>query len=512
MALHHQFDGAVEAFELWDEWSATAGKYGGGEYGWKRWESFNAERPGGVSMRSVLQAAELAGWQRPPGVEQAPAAVDDFPDLSQFSDLPESDPQHSLDDPTTDAADFFPGAFRVPPDLDPASIPRRNWVIPGRLLAGHVSLLVGPPGTSKSVFDLTRAISLVADQALLDEQIVRPGAVIVVNNEDPRDEIERRIIAIAARHAIPLDRLAHLHVISGYERPVKFAELHGDRRASYLRPTQDATRLIRFAQAVGAVALVVDPLISTVRGGEENSNDRMEELISIWKRIAAQTGAAVSITHHTSKTGRDSEAHAGNMEAARGASALVGAVRMAFTLARMSPENGAARGLPRSVSKSLVRLDSAKQNYWVPDDAATWFHLESVAIGNGEEAGVPVHCILEDMQEEYADAEGTSIEFQEIRLRREAVLAMFEREMSRGETSWSLKRVAERWMGRAGVQYRQAREQIKQIIPEGGYGHAVRVERDGQAQWLWREMLGDGNGARHSVHACLSSDNDDWID
>ena len=526
MALHHQFNGSVEAFEIWNGWSNTADKAGDEHYNWHRWSTFNDSRPGGVSMRSVLMMAEANGWVRPAGVEKAPASADEFPVLDndeeehsmqtpaaaettqqpeQSSDQADSPaPEPAVKDATPIDNAAFPNVFHIPADFDAAAMPPRAWVVGGVLLKGHVSITIGPPGAAKSVFDLTRAIAIVTNRALLNEPIRQSGPVMIVNNEDPKDEIERRVIAICNHHKIPLSAIANdLHIVSGYESPVKFAEMHGDRiTGSSLRPTKDASRLIRHVEDNDIVAVIVDPLISTARGSEENSNDRMEELVSIYKRIAGRTGAAVSITHHTRKTGRDSEAHAGDMEAARGGGALIGAVRMAYTLARMAADTGAERGLPRAVSRRLIRLDDAKQNYWISDDEARWFYLESVDVGNGETAGVPLPVLLEDIQAEYGDTDDMDVETMTNDTKRGILVQLFIAEMEDGYLSKSLKAVADRWMSHAESSERRARDQVKRLVPEGGFDHAVKVECKGVGFWLWRETEGEGNGARNTVFIC----------
>lgn len=56
MALHHQFDGAPEALEAWDAWSANSEKYTEGLCD-EKWDSFNEQHVGGsVTLRSLLKA------------------------------------------------------------------------------------------------------------------------------------------------------------------------------------------------------------------------------------------------------------------------------------------------------------------------------------------------------------------------------------------------------------------------------------------------------------------------
>lgn len=57
-ALYHQFEGDDAGFELWDELFQDSPKYGGHEYGWERWRSFNTQRARGrgpVTLASILK-------------------------------------------------------------------------------------------------------------------------------------------------------------------------------------------------------------------------------------------------------------------------------------------------------------------------------------------------------------------------------------------------------------------------------------------------------------------------
>jgi hypothetical protein len=57
-AIYHQFDGAAEGFELWDELFQDSSKYTGETYGWERWRSFKSHRTvgrGPVTLASVIK-------------------------------------------------------------------------------------------------------------------------------------------------------------------------------------------------------------------------------------------------------------------------------------------------------------------------------------------------------------------------------------------------------------------------------------------------------------------------
>lgn len=515
LALHHQFDGAVEAFEVWDAWSANSSKYSGPEIGWKRWQSFRVDHAGGVSMRSVLMEAEDAGWTRPQSVEGARIAdEDDFPGLPEASapgaadeswldeaEAPDAEEFDADPEPEPDVLTLMPGAFTFDAGFSAASIPKRRWVVSPLMIAGHVTVCAGPPGVSKSVVDLTRAISIATGTDLLGEHIACPGPVLAINNEDPRDEIERRVAAICLRYGVsPASLDGRLFIVSGYGSPKKYAERKGLHDS--VRPTTEATRLVNFARAAGLVAIVVDPLISTAANVNENSNDDQDQIVSVWKKIANATGSAVSLTHHTRKgSGGDSEGHAGDMDSIRGAGAIMGAARFGFTLARMSRKSASELGIPWSEARRLVRLDSAKGNYALPDEQARWLRLDSQPIDNGEEIGVPSPIDLDDI-ERTEEADHADLDTVERKTRRGVLVELMASQLKDdgGFSEISINRLAERWMVVANVQKRQGRTQLQQLIPEGEAEDAITVPSGGSNVRVWRTLQGEGRAARNVVY------------
>ena len=71
------------------------------------------------------------------------------------------------------------------------------------------------------------------------------------------------------------------------------------------------------------------------------------------------------------------------MNAARWASALIGSVRIIYTLSQMSPKTGTTLNIPPQLSARLVRLDHGKGNYTARDTSVRWFELAQVRVGNG---------------------------------------------------------------------------------------------------------------------------------
>jgi hypothetical protein len=127
--------------------------------------------------------------------------------------------------------------------------------------------------------------------------------------------------------------------------------------------------------------LFVDPL-SELHNVEENDNGAMRAIVARFRELATKHNIAVCILHHTRKGGASSP---GDLDTARGASAIAGAVRVALTLCGMSEDDASALGLSTDVQarSHYIRLDDAKQNYAAILDAE-WFEKVVHTLDNGE--------------------------------------------------------------------------------------------------------------------------------
>jgi hypothetical protein len=115
----------------------------------------------------------------------------------------------------------------------------------------------------------------------------------------------------------------------------------------------------------------------------ENDNNAIDRVVKAYARIAKETGCAILLVHHTRKT----NGQAVDIEDARGASALVAAVRAARALNVMSEEEAADAGVKNRFLH--VKISNAKANYAPRADKADWFRLANVTLPNGDDVGVP---------------------------------------------------------------------------------------------------------------------------
>ena len=80
----------------------------------------------------------------------------------------------------------------------------------------------------------------------------------------------------------------------------------------------------------------------------------------------------------------DAKGHAGNADTSRGASAVINASRVAFTLSQMTDDEAKDNGVAASNRRDFVRLDDAKGNYSRNTGEPEWFEKKEMVLPNGE--------------------------------------------------------------------------------------------------------------------------------
>jgi len=355
MALFHETDGSETGLNLWDSWSQGGSTYPGRDELARKWRSFR-----GMGNRGTLTARSIFHWAR--------REYDEALRTHHFQEAQGLAPR-----PVT--------------ATDTDQLPPRQWVLGTRLLASYVTAVFAPGGVAKSVMSLVTAMSVATGRSLTGEPVHDPGPVWIINNEDDHYELMRRIEGVRILFGVPWDELrGKLYVNSGYGDPIRLAFQDG---AGLLQQHPNMERICSRAREHGVRYLVLDPFVS-LHDAQENDNQAINAVSDILKGVAARTGAAVEVIHHVRKGQLgDSEAHAGDAEAGRGASALKDAARVVVTLARMSKDTAAQLGLPWSEGRRMVRMDAGKGNFSLPDEDVPWFRLESVVLPSGDSVGVP---------------------------------------------------------------------------------------------------------------------------
>jgi RecA-family ATPase len=292
-----------------------------------------------------------------PGEGQAKAAAD-------FMDIPDED-------------STFTANTIIESDL-----PVRRWVMRGRYISQFVSVIVSSGGVGKSTLCLLDAISIASGLELSGFDVNYPGPVWIYNTEDPRDEIKRRVVAMAKHHEVPLEKLDNLHLTSGRDKPLVLAK--ADKQGVAVN-TKAIEYMVSYINKHKIELLLLDPFIKT-HSVNENDNMQVDKVITALNKIAERTGVAIGVVHHDKKAGKNGPVQ-GDSERSRGASSLVSAARVAHTIDTMTEEVAKRFGIHPDKRRWYVRIDDAKQNMAAPASKATWYERKSIELLNGDSVG-----------------------------------------------------------------------------------------------------------------------------
>lgn len=226
-----------------------------------------------------------------------------------------------------------------------------DWLWPGWLPAGKLTILAGAAGTGKTTLALGLAAVITTGGRWPDGSICkRKGNVLVWSSEDVADDtLVPRLIASGAD-------LNRCHFIEGIAQ-------HGE--SVPFDPSQDIPELHRAVERIGGVSLLlIDPIVSAVAGDMHRANDVRRSLQAVVDFAEAHSCAVIGITHFA-------KGGAGKAPQDRviGSQAFGALARMVLVTAK--EEDSSRRVLAR-----------AKSNI-APDDGGVAYSLDLVTIDGG---------------------------------------------------------------------------------------------------------------------------------
>ncbi len=265
--------------------------------------------------------------------------------------------------------------------FDPKAYRPRPFLLGTSIISGFITVLAAPGGQGKTSVLIADILAMCSGRNLLGEKPVRPLVVLYHSAEDDIDEAGRRIAGAMTHHGLTAADLGdRLFVTSGRgqgARRIKLARM-GARGPEEVPGAVDAVVDLATSRKVDVIAF--DPL-AAMHDLPENDNAAMNFLMDLLRQIADRTGAAIVLTHHTSKAAAQ-DMDAAGAGAVRGASAVVDGSRVTRTLVRMTPKEAARFGVPEDKRRSFLRIEDAKVNL-SPAGSARWVRTESVPLGNG---------------------------------------------------------------------------------------------------------------------------------
>jgi hypothetical protein len=366
MAVWRASGGSEDGFAAFDRWSAKSGKYDADATA-ARWEHFFRSPPDQLGFGTLVHYARLAepGWE-------PPSRNRDFGfDWSSSNQGSDAEPEQAgSTDP--DPIVIHNAAARA----RSARPPPRQWLLGTSFCRGSLSLLAGRGGVGKTALRMAQLLSLASGRELTGEHVRRPYRVLLLCFEDGLLEIDRRMQAA----------IKHFGVADYEIADQLFYAAVGSRQGKLVVANRNQIRqgplVDRVRQAIHqtqADVLCLDPLVKT-HGVAENDNNAIDFVCALLLDLAVEFNIAIDLLHHDRKGGADP----GDADRARGASALVDAARLDYTLTTMSEDEANRFGIPAEERPSYVRYDSGKVNL-CPAVKAIWFRLVGAPLGNGTE-------------------------------------------------------------------------------------------------------------------------------
>jgi hypothetical protein len=369
LALHSLADG----YAIWSQWAAKSPKFNASE-NMRKWNQSVPSR--GISARSILARAPR---DRLSDLSRARLPSLDMPMINGH--LPRSGAPIAPFAAPISAEPAPTVAISSPWDRDVALIPAREWIIRGLMIRNHISILVAPGGSGKSLLSAQWAIALALGLPWGGWTPLKAEKVLLINAEDDGDEMMRRIYSACQVMGVnPRDLIGRLFIADD-PRSIVVAKTTKEKLV-VATPLADAIRQTMDEQGIGVV--IVDPFAETFEG-DENSNSEVKWAASIWRQVARDTHASVMLVHHTPKYAKGM---AGDADAARGAGALVNSARIVSTLFTMSEDEARLFDLKPDEAHRYVRFDDAKANLTLITGKARWFEKVSHELPNGDSVGV----------------------------------------------------------------------------------------------------------------------------
>jgi hypothetical protein len=260
--------------------------------------------------------------------------------------------------------------------IDPKTIEPRQWLFGRHLIRKFLSVTVSAAGIGKSSLEIMEAVSMAVGRDLLTGQAIEPRTVWYVNLEDPLEELQRRVQAVALHYRLTEEDFGgRLYLDSGRSQPLTLAE--EDRRQGIIVHRPLVHSVIRTITTRQIDVGIFDPFVSTHRV-PENDNGAIDRVAKEWAGIADVANCSIELVHHVRKN-NGAEL---TVEDARGAVALIGAARSVRVLNPMTLEEAAKAGIEPPHRRLYFRADNGKANLAPPSADAKWYRLLGVGLGN----------------------------------------------------------------------------------------------------------------------------------
>ena len=266
-----------------------------------------------------------------------------------------------------------------PHDFPPAStMAMFDWLYGHHLRRGDVAGTAAPGGVGKSTMSIIEGLCMASGKPLLQQEVKKPLRTLIINLEDDREVMNKRIEAARDFHNLTAEEFGgRLSVLAKGEIDFLIATMDRGGRG-VKRGDAFINELKRVIIGEGIDVISVDPFIRT-HGVPENDNNAIKSVVTYYEEIARECGVAISLWHHARKgKGGNNDA---TVDDARGASSFVDACRSVRILELLSQDDAKKLSIADH-HRRYFHAVSGKLNYAPPVDDREWYHLASFELLN----------------------------------------------------------------------------------------------------------------------------------
>lgn len=384
--LHDYYNGSQHGLMVAKEWSSPYKKYDPKQVEAK-WKSFTK---GGITYSTIFHFAKSYGA-----------------DLSEIARKHRKDPikermKESLLDRVSmpenvthvaEVADVASTQWPTPvPKLNQLELPRRKWVYGTAYIREFVTVTASAGGIGKTSLATVEALAIATGKPLLGEAVREQTNVWVLNLEDPLMEMNLRLAAAMEKYKIGYDEIDGKLFMDAEDTMEMILAAEG--RDGLIKNDALLEFMTKRIKQLKIGCVIIDPFVST-HLVNENSNASIQAVVSMLRKLARDTGAAIHLIHHVRKgNGEDA-----TIDSVRGAGALIGAARAARVINKVSEEEALSLGVNQDEAKGIFRVDDGKANLAPPAEKAVYRRMVGVELANGEWVGVAIEFKLPDVFE-----------------------------------------------------------------------------------------------------------------
>ena len=248
---------------------------------------------------------------------------------------------------------------------DETTLPLWDFLYGTHLMRGEVGGTAAMGGMGKTTWSIGEALAMASGKQLFHAEVPRPLRVLLINLEDNRATMSKRIAAAMRYHGLTKDDIGG-RLFLKCKGELKFRA----NKSKYVE------RLMDFIKANAIDAVSIDPFIRT-HDVDENDNPAMQKIVEAYEDIAQACDCAISLWHHTRK-GNGGDV---SVDSARGASAFVDACRSVRVFERMSEKEAQAMRVVKR--RGIFKSFSGKLNYSPMPEDCDWYHIVNVTLDNG---------------------------------------------------------------------------------------------------------------------------------